>query len=230
MGYKYLGLVFLTIALLQACNFPKVELEKDELIKLQDFANDEIDNYEVTYSYTINDSPIATNFTIQSKFDLLVLKLGKYDSKIKIKYSKGDVFSRFYGFSTEITASYYHTNYYYNSPIDAHVSQLNFTTNNDIHVTYENDSIKSFHTNFREFAVLLNDRSDSGIRAKSWDYGPDTRDADFIIYKKNGSLYLLILTSLKQGETVPENFLLDYLYIKQLPHQKPQDLNLEVIN
>lgn len=218
MCNKYLGLIFLVVILLPSCDFPKVKFEKNELIKLQDFANGKIDNYEVTYSHTIDDSPISTNFRIQSKFELLVIMLGKYEPKIKIKYSQGDVFSRFYGYSTEIAASYYHTNYYYNSPVDDDISKLTFTTDSNIMVNFENDSIKYFHTNFHEFAVVLNDRSDSGFRAESWDYGADTRDADIIIYKKNGELYLFILTSLKQGVSVPKNFLLDYLHINQLPN------------
>lgn len=209
---KYFGL--LIIVAFQACDSPIISVEKKELIQLNSFTDKAIKDYEVTYAYAINNSPITTNFTVKSDFELLIISLGNCSPSAKIEYSHDEVFSRFYGFSTEVKGSYYNAKYFYNSPINESIKKIVFHSDGPVNVNFENDSIKSFHTNFHEFAVLINDRENVGIHGEAWDTGPESRDADMMIYKKRGELYLLILTSLRQGKKVKEGFLSDYFQAK----------------
>jgi len=205
---KYFGI--LIIVVFQGCNFADLNFEQGkERFRLNDFTKKSITNYNCHGSHTIDGVPVSTNFTIGSK-SASILKLGHGLSKSSIEYSQGNVFSRFYGSYIGVNGAYYDLNYYYSSDQESDIKKISFYSDGKIYKKAENDSISSFHTEFKEFSVMLNHRENIGIYAKSWDYGPDTRDADILFYNKNEIIYLIILTSSKQGEKVEEGFLLDY--------------------
>lgn len=207
--FKYFGILII-IFILKACNFADLNFEQGkERFRLNDFTKKSITNYNCHGSHTINGIPVSTNFTIGSK-SISILKLGRGSSKNIIEYSQGNVFSRFYGSYIGVNGAYYNLNYYYLSDQETNIKRIHFYSDGKIDKRTENDTISSFHTEFKEFSVTLNDKKNIGTYAKSWDYGPDTRDAYIMFYNKNQNVYLIILTSSKQGEKIREDFLLDY--------------------
>jgi hypothetical protein len=210
MKLTYLGL--LCIFILQSCNYPVIEYENKELIKLEDFI-DMTDNYQSLYSHKINNAPVSTSFRLKSKYGLLILNLGNCTSDLDVIHAD-NVFTRFSGFSAEIQGTYYISEYYYNAPLNKNINKIEILGDNVISVN-NNDSIKSFHANFHELSLVVNDRQDSGVYLESYNYRSDKRDAEIMLYKKNRKLYLLILTSLKRGEKIKHGLLLDYVYAKK---------------
>jgi hypothetical protein len=199
----------LIMLILQSCNSPSVKNEEKELIRLSDFTSNSISNKSL-YSYTIDGNPVSSSFEIDSRYKLLILNLGQCSANINITASSS-VSSRMWGFATEIQGAYYNANYHYNAPINEKIKIVKFNSDGPVMTVLKNDSIKLFHTNFHNFSVELNNRSDAGIYGESYDYGNDERDADIMFYEKNDRVYLLILVSRIRGEKIKPGLLADFI-------------------
>jgi hypothetical protein len=191
-------ILFLVIVTLTSCDFQNFEYKSNlEGINLNDIKVIPYKNYSCLGTYYMDDKPVSAKYTIDDKLSLVIFKLGKVD-KVTFKANEKEGYDNFTMNAYGVNDSYYDLNFFYNSPFHDAIKSITLYSDNAIQSKIINDSITEYQTQFHEFAIRINNRSDFGLSGKAWHNEDYVRDAKVIFYNKNNDLYVLIVTPLDE--------------------------------
>ena len=169
-------------------------------------------NYRCTGSHKIENDTVISDFEIDSKYSLVVIKLKNVSRDYKLNYypnSYSNIPGWFSSIETEVYAINFTTSVFKN---DLKINNIDFISDNEISCQINNDTIKSFNLSFSKFAVKINNQ-DKGIYNSSIEYyGLEKLSANFLFYKIEDEIYLFIMTPLKGKGTLENDTLYNYLF------------------
>lgn len=170
-------------------------------------------NYRCTGSHKIGKDTVISDFEIQSKYSLIVIKLKNVSKDYKLNYYS-NTYSNIPGWFSSIETEVYAINF--SSSVfknDSKINTIDFISDNEISCQINNDTIKSFNLSFSKFAVKINNQDNKGIYNSSIEYyGLEKLSANFLFYKIEDEIYLFIMTPLKGKGTLENDTLYNYLF------------------
>lgn len=163
-------------------------------------------------SYITGKDSIITQFEIESKYSLMVIKLKnvsdncKFNNHLSTNYPIPGYFNTVNEglYEANLSPGVFEGNY--------KVNKIDFFCNSEIQNQINNDSIKSFSLNFNEYVIKINDEDTKVIYSKIEYYGLKSLQANVLFYKAENEGYIFIMTPLKKGIALDKNILYDYLF------------------
>ena len=163
-------------------------------------------------TYIINNDSIISQFEIQSKYALMVIKL----KNISKNYTFLDHQSNNYstpGYFSTINEGLYEVNL---SPgifkDESKINRIDFFSDNKINYQVNNDTIKSFNLNFSKFMIKINNQNEKVIYSNIEYYGLKNINANILFYQIEDEGYIFIMTSLKKNINIDRNKLYEHLF------------------
>lgn len=169
-------------------------------------------NYVSIGSYTIKKDSILSQFEIESKYSLIVIKLKNVSNSCTFNnYSIPDYPTP--GYFSTINEGLYEVNMSPQVFEDNYkINKIDFISDHKIEYQVNTDTIKSFSQNFSKYAIKINNENTKVIYSKIEYYGLKNLDANFLFYKIEGEMYIFIMTPMKEGIILDKNILYDYLF------------------
>ncbi|KUJ63928.1 hypothetical protein AR687_01715 [Flavobacteriaceae bacterium CRH] len=165
-------------------------------------------------SYTIRKDTIISQFQVESKYSLFVIKLRNVSNNFNFK----DHVSNSYptpGYFSTINEGLYEVNLSPGVFEDSYnINQIDFFSDSAIQYQINNDTIKSFNVNFNKYAIKINNQESKIIYSKIEYYELKNLSANFLIYKEDHDIYVFIMTPMKENIILEKNALYDHLFNK----------------
>ena len=171
------------------------------------------ENYRCTGSHKMGNDTVISDFEVQSKYSLIVIKLKNVSKDYRLNYYP-NTYCNIPGWFSSIETEVYAVNF--TNSVFKNVSKINtidFTSDNEISCQINNYTIKSFNLSFSKFAIKINNQDDKGIYNSSVEYyGLEKLSANFLFYKIEDEIYLFIMTPLKGKGALENDTLYNYLF------------------
>lgn len=178
-------------------NFKKIFLKKD---------------YTCMGSYTIRKDSVISQFKVESKYSMFVIKLKNVANNFKFMNHVLADFPTLGYFST-INEGLFEVNI--NPGVfeeSQQINQIDFFSDTEINYQINNDTIKSFNVNFNKFAIKINSLESKVIYSQIEYYGLKSLNANFLLYKEEQDVYVFIMTPMKENIILEKDTLYDYLF------------------
>ncbi|PXY39913.1 hypothetical protein DMB65_15460 [Flavobacterium cheongpyeongense] len=163
-------------------------------------------------SYTIKNDSIVSQFEIQSKYSLIVIKLKNISKNYTFNHHQSNNYPTSGYFST-IDEGLYEVNLSTEVFKDAHkINRIDFFSDKEVNYQVNNDTIKSFDLNFNKYVIKINSEDTKVIYSKIEYYGLKSLNANVLFYTVENEGYIFIMTPLKKDISLDKNILYDYLF------------------
>lgn len=163
-------------------------------------------------SHTIGKDSVITQFNIESKYSLIVIKLKNVSNNCTFNNYSIPNYSTPGYFST-IDESLYEVNM---SPEifgkNYKINKIDFISDHKVEYQVNNDTIKSFSLNFNKYAIKINGENTKVIYGKIEYYGLKNLNANVLFYRIENETYIFIMTPNKENIILDKNVLYDYLF------------------
>lgn len=168
--------------------------------------------YTCIGSHTIGKDSVITQFHIESKYSLVVMKLKNVSTNCMFNNHLANNYST-PGYFSIINEGLYEVNF---SPgifeKNHQINKIDFFSDSPIIYHIKNDTIKSFSLNFNEYAIKINNEDTKVIYSKIEYYGLKSLNANVLLYQIEDEMYIFIMTPLKKNIILDKNILYDYLF------------------
>lgn len=169
-------------------------------------------DYHCIGSHTVKKDTIVSQFNIQSKYSLVVIKLKnvttncKFNSYLYSNYPTAGYFTIVDEslYEVKLNPSLFNENY--------KISKIDFISDSEIKYEMNNDSIKSFSLDFNKYAIKINDEDLKVIYGEIEYYGLNKLNANVLFYNVEDLTYIFIMTPIKENILLNKNVLYDYLF------------------
>ncbi|WP_123912087.1 MULTISPECIES: hypothetical protein [unclassified Flavobacterium] len=170
------------------------------------------EDYHCIGSYTIKKDTVVSQFEIQSKYSLVVIKLKnvstncKFNSCLYSNYPTPGYFTIVDEslYEVKLSPSLFNENY--------KISKIDFISDSEIKYEMNNDSIKSFSLDFNKYAIKINDEDSKVIYGEIEYYGLNKLNANVLFYNVEDLTYIFIMTPMKENIPLNKNVLYDYVF------------------
>jgi len=163
-------------------------------------------------SYTLKNDSIISQYEVESKYSLMVIKL----KNISQNYTFNDHKTTNYatpGYFSTINEGLFEVNL---SPElfkdDYKVNRIDFFSDNEVNYQVNNDTIKSFNLNFSNYVFKINNQDSKVIYSKVEYYGLKNINANILLYHTENQLHVFIMTPLKKNANIDKNKLYEHLF------------------
>ncbi len=184
-----------------------------EGIKIKEITNFK-ENYVSRGCYKIKKDTVISNFEIQSKYSLMVIKLKNVSHKYELNYYSNSnsitpgIFSsvftsvQYVDFSTSIFENNYKIN------------NISLISDKEISCHINNDSIKSFSMKLNEYVIKINNDINKVISGQLEYYDLKYITSNILFYKIKDDIYIFIMTPLKKSVVIEDSTLYNLLFPK----------------
>ncbi|WP_269234841.1 hypothetical protein [Flavobacterium flavigenum] len=163
-------------------------------------------------SYTAGKDSVISQFEIESKYSLLLIKFKnvsnncKFNNHLSANYPTTGYFNIVNEglYETNVSPGVFENNY--------RVNTIDFFCDSAIQNQIDNDSVKSFSINFNKYAIKINSENAKVIYSKIEYYGLKSLNANVLFYKIENEGYIFIMTPLKKDISLDKNILYDYVF------------------
>jgi len=187
-----------------------------EIKKLPSFKG----KYTCIGSYIILKDTVITEFKVESKYSILVIRLNnisnncEFNNHLHTDYPTPGYFETISDGLCEVNLNpaLFQNNY--------KINKIDFFSDSKIQNQIKNDSIKSFSLNFNKYAIKINNAPNKLIYSKIEYYGLKNLNANMLFYNVENETYIFIMTPLKKNIILDKNILYDYLFDNKYPKSK----------
>ncbi|WP_031454656.1 hypothetical protein [Flavobacterium chungangense] len=163
-------------------------------------------------SYTTGKDYVISQFEIESKYSLIVIKLKnisnnfEFNNHLSFNYSTSGYFDIVNEglYEAKLSPGVFENNY--------KINKIDFFSDSQIENHITTDSIKSFSLNFNKYAIKFNNDDTKLIFSEIEYYGLKSLHANVLFYKSENEGYIFIMTPLKKNISLDKNILYDYLF------------------
>ena len=182
-----------------------------EGIKIKKITNFK-ENYHCTGSYHIKKDTLVSQFEIQSKYSLTVIKLKNVSKGYQLNYFPNtDCVNP--GYFSSIFTSVQYINFAPSIFQDSYkINSISLISDKEVSCHVNNDSIKSFSMNLNEYVIKINNNINKVIKGQLEYYGLKYMSSNVLFYKIEDEIYIFILTPLKKGVDIGDNTLSNLLF------------------
>lgn len=171
-------------------------------------------------TYIIKNDSIISQFEIQSKYSLMVIKLKNVSKNYTFNNHQSTNYSTPGYFST-INEGLYEVNLSPEVFKDNYkVNRIDFFSDNEINYQVNNDTIKSFNLDFSKYVIKINNQDAKVIYSKIEYYGLKNIKANILFYQIEDQVYIFIMTPLRKNIVIDKNKLYEYLFGNNPLNQK----------
>ena len=209
---KYLYVILICFLFNSCQNIEFFDYSEKELVDIHTFLPNKHIQYKSAGTHTYKNDTIST-YIIDNKYLLSVLKIDGASNSSKIYTEDNVPFN--YGNSTYTIVERGNYDVYFDLPnmekIGAKQS-IHLSSDGKIDRLFANDTLQVYSTLFENLTLYYNQKPDQKFFLRKELARVKQLRADVAFYKKNGDLYLMILT-LSALENIKEGTILEYLNV-----------------
>jgi hypothetical protein len=209
--YSLIILTFLFVGCQKIATDNTLSYFPAEAIKIKELTQFK-ENYRCTGSYHLKKDTVISQFEIQSKYLLMIIKLKNLSKDYQLNYySNGNPLSP--GFFSSIYTSVQYVDFLL--PVfdeNYEIKNISLISDKEIKREINNDSIKSFRMNLNEYAIKINNDANKVIKGQLEYYGLKYMSSNILFYKVKNEIYIFIMTPLKRNIILEKNLLYNLLF------------------